>query len=68
MEHDRGKPCHYYTLLSATMWLAHGPVYSSDRACPCHATRQAMYSCHDILDGDISLFPFSRIKRINNRY
>src|SRR5437879_1364313 len=27
-----GKPCHYYTTLGAPLI-----VYSSDRACPCHA-------------------------------
>ncbi len=32
-EHDRGKPCHYYT----TSRDAAETVYSSDRACPCHA-------------------------------
>jgi len=36
-EHDRGKPCHYYTDHHRAATL-HQSVYSSDRACPCHAS------------------------------
>ncbi len=32
-EHDRGKPCHYYTDSREAAVC----VYGSDRACPCHA-------------------------------
>ena len=35
--HDRGKPCHYYTVHPCGA-KPRGSAYSSDRACPCHAS------------------------------
>ncbi len=35
--HDRGKPCHYYTVRRCGA-KPRSFVYSSDRACPCHAS------------------------------
>ncbi len=48
-EHDRGKPCHYYTTNAPLRGLPRESVYSSDRACPCHATSHHAHTTAGII-------------------